>query len=439
MADKNKNGKPLRDRLLDECRAMAEHAMAKGKPIPPNVAQILEKMESKKATAIDPTNPEFSSRAAAYDALAPDETEADLMAQLADAHNSMSISVGPATPDAIMSLKEERESGGFLRFLGGVGLVRKMNLIVIVCMVLFVSLFASDQVSGDTLNENILNFDDPWKFLLNQSFLITMAALGACFYNLFEAYKYLTEGTYDSKYESIYWIRFTLGVVSGVMLAQFIYVEPSQTTSTSFMFTKPLLAFLGGFSARVVYRILTRLVDALESFVDGNAKDVLAAREKVASLELEHKLAKIQQENSNKLSADRLAAAVELIGIKEKLAQGMESHDMKAVLDNLLQKALTPSGLPPTTPNFNNTNNNSFNNLDFPVFNPNAPVTNPNLVPPPPKVETQVPPIAPDFTGFVPPPQQDFPVFDPKNNPVVPPPPANDVVLPDFPEFKDLK
>ncbi len=412
MADKKFYDQLIREKALSECLAMAEHAMANGKQVSPAVMQVVEKLQTYELQGLHPNDPVVNTRAAAYVATSNNEDETALMAQLAYVHNELSQSVLPATPESVRKLQIERNSGGILRGLGQVSLVRKMNAIVIICLLLFVWLFASDRVDSKSITGNILDYP-LWDFIYNQTFLISMAALGACFFGLFEAYKYLTDGTYDSKYESIYWIRFTLGLVSGIVLA--LFLEPvlfglENTPDSMKLFTKPILAFLGGFSARVVYRILTRLVESLETFVDGSAKDVIEAREKMARVKLDQEIDKMRQTHSANMSQDKLNMAMRLMQAKEQLAQGMSQGDMKNFLDDLLQESMN-TALPS-------------DNKNPPAFIYPAPATNP-VVPPP---VNPNPPLYPPITEVPPPPSNskpddfgielpDFPMDMDRNNP----------------------
>lgn len=351
MSEKKQNFLPLRDRIMRETRAMVEHAQANGKHIPPAVSQMLEKLELQKALQYDPDNMELNMRAANYAAMGV-ETEADIMAQLTMAHNTMSGIVAPATPESVLLLKKERDSAGWLKAFGRVGMVRQMSFITLVCILLFLGLFMSDLVDSASINGNILDY--AWdKFLLNQLFLLSMAAMGAGFYNLFEAYKYLTEGTFDTKYTSVYWIRFTLGIVSGIMLSQFIFNTGTLETNTANdtmnaaqtagvnIFFKPLLAFLGGFSARVVYRVLSRLVEALETFIDGSAKDILDAREEMARMKLDQALSKAQQGFMDQSSIEKMTATIKLMELKEQLASGtIGQPEVKKIIDQMVKESV---------------------------------------------------------------------------------------------------
>ena len=110
--------------------------------------------------------------------------------------------------------------------------------------------------------------------LLNLLFLLTAAGLGACFAALFQANRYIADCTFDTKFESSYWIRLILGLMAGLILSQMI---PLSEGSNAIAVTKPTLAMLGGFSAAVVYRIMHRLVEAVESLVKGETRDIAAA------------------------------------------------------------------------------------------------------------------------------------------------------------------
>jgi hypothetical protein len=99
--------------------------------------------------------------------------------------------------------------------------------------------------------------------LYNALELVAAAGLGAIFYGLHKANRYVTRGSYDPKYEASYWIRFTLGIVAGILLAVVLEVGGN--------LSKPVLALLGGFAAEAVYKILVRFVEMLETLVDGTA------------------------------------------------------------------------------------------------------------------------------------------------------------------------
>ena len=123
---------------------------------------------------------------------------------------------------------------------------------------------------------------------------MTEPGLGACFAGLFQANRYIANNTFDPKFESSYWIRIVLGLMAGIILAELIPLNLLSESGTSgsesggsssiAALGKPVLALLGGFSAAAVYRIIARIVDALESLVRGDTKDAMAARDQVNNL-----------------------------------------------------------------------------------------------------------------------------------------------------------
>lgn len=347
----NSSKEEFKSSALRECEAMVEYAQSRGIPVPPEVLQQLtllkmdrSQLHSRSATPVSPIE-EYTSRSAAAPNI-PSGSELD--ESLAKMHAELSSKVQPATPSAIKLLKEEREKNGFWLFLGPVPLVRHMMGVTIFFLLLFLALFLSPEVNSLTINGNILSYEGS-KFLLNQLFIISIAALGASFFALFEAYKYIAKGSYDPTYTSAYWVRFILGIVSGVILAQFIgFGNASQDAASGGQlneaFSGPLLAFLGGFSARVVHKILNRLVDSVESFVSGSAQDVLRAREESAKVQMQEQLIRVRQQSQTKSAAKNLENATQLLQLQELINSGVPNEQLKTeikkLLDNNLKQAV---------------------------------------------------------------------------------------------------
>lgn len=102
------------------------------------------------------------------------------------------------------------------------------------------------------------------------------AALGAVFYVLFTALNYVKNRTYDPQYNSIYVIRFVLGVLAGLILA--IVMQNDFGGVTAKKFGPSVLALLGGFSTEAVYQILQRLVEVLLAAVRGDNSGAAKAK-----------------------------------------------------------------------------------------------------------------------------------------------------------------
>jgi len=62
----------------------------------------------------------------------------------------------------------------------------------------------------------------PKNGMILQALLVCAAGLGACFYSLNEARKYVTSRTFDDKFIPHYYNRITIGIIAGVILANFL-------------------------------------------------------------------------------------------------------------------------------------------------------------------------------------------------------------------------
>tara|TARA_Y100001960_G_scaffold286801_3_gene324386 strand:- start:362 stop:952 length:591 start_codon:yes stop_codon:yes gene_type:complete len=116
------------------------------------------------------------------------------------------------------------------------------------------------------------------RLLYVQAILLASAAIGASFSALFKANSYVTAGCFDAKYESSYWVRFVVGLISGIILTQLIPINLDAVAKTAEQSTgmgggmshaalKITMALVGGFSANLVYTILDRIVDTAQSFI----------------------------------------------------------------------------------------------------------------------------------------------------------------------------
>jgi hypothetical protein len=104
------------------------------------------------------------------------------------------------------------------------------------------------------------------------------AALGAVFYVLFTAHEYVKNRTFDPRYNSVYLIRFVLGVLAGLILAS-VAAAPLLSQNETFRSLGPaVIALLGGFSTEAVYQILQRLVDIMLAAVRGDVSDAAKAK-----------------------------------------------------------------------------------------------------------------------------------------------------------------
>lgn len=311
----------LVEQLYRESRAMAEYAFTNGLKVPAAAVTVLERLQIP-GIALEKGGQ-------------PRDT-ADIEA-LVGVHTTLSRLVSPAKPRTIVLLDKEKSTGGALRFLGPVSLIRQLMLAALICLVLFIGLTLSKSV--DSAGGNILK-SSGIPLLLNLLFYLSAAGLGASFAALYKANHYITNGTFDPTYHASYWIRFFLGLIAGLLLSVLIsdkvfnnsqlhqgLLEPG--------IVRPLLAILGGFSADVAYTVLSRLVETVESLFQGSTKNLIA--NKVS--EEKNQLAQTQTQQQMKLATD-------LVNLQQQLSQGGDSEHAAAI-SKLLSDLLPDSDIAP--------------------------------------------------------------------------------------------
>lgn len=267
----------LRETLFLECTAMTKYALGKGLNIPNSIVEDIEKCKNQTDGSGEKSNDNL-----------------ECIDLLNSAHSQLSKIVSPARPNTLALFdKEGRDS--FFKFLGPVRLIRRMVFIAILSLVSLIILGLSPYVNGDPSRFSITS-NEGISLLYNQLFLISASAIGASFAALFKVNTYIKNATFELMYESSYWIRFVLGLLAGTMLATLVPIENIKDTSgLTNGFGQPLLALIGGFSASVVFKVLTRITTAVETIFKGDSNEIIASKEMENNMKLE------QQNIQNKL------------------------------------------------------------------------------------------------------------------------------------------
>jgi len=297
----------LRQQIYLECRAMAEFALAKGRPVPAEFIATIE-------CFVDDTVPgsEPSVR-----------TELEL-SDLVSVHNELSNRLQPATPQTILLLDIEQEAHSWIKFLGPVGLVRQLMIATLVSLAIFVGVVLSPAINDQGGNIFTLN---GLPLFLNLLFFLSAAGLGASFSGLYTANKFITAGVFDPTHKASYWIRFLLGLVSGLMLA--VLISEEAMAGHEFLedgVIRPLLAIVGGFSADLLYTLLNRMVETLKSLFQGSA-----------SQQVENETQAVQMRFNNELEKTKMGLQQELVNFQQELdAEG--TSEAKDKLQTLMKK-----------------------------------------------------------------------------------------------------
>ena len=243
------NSTKFRRHIALECDAMVRYALGNGLKLPPSLQQSLDLFEK----------------------VVEDADQSVPLAYLASLHGQLADVVAPATPRTIYLLHIDKSRNSWASILGPLSSIRRLVLGAAFFTMVFVLSSLSDSISHQNLSADIYSLDGlaSLEILI---FLMSAAAMGGCFHALFIAHKYIEQGTYDPRFESSYWMRIGLGIIAGLVLSQMIPIGPGPETadasapvSSASVFGKPLLALLGGSSATLVYTILQRLVETVES------------------------------------------------------------------------------------------------------------------------------------------------------------------------------
>ena len=320
----------IRAHLLRECQAMAKFALSGGLNVPGKTVQLLESFEVEIALKKGGQIKAGDSQMAQPPPPLPDPPGKTLK-HLAQIHEHLARIVAPASPRTILLIEQESEQKGFLHFFGPVALVRRLMFIALLSLVALFAFSYSTLVDGKPASYSLVD-GSGMKLLLNELFLLSAAGIGASFAALFQVSRYIKDFTFDPTHESSYWVRFVLGLVAGTILALLIPIEDSDTLSMNGL-GKPLLALLGGFSANLVYRILNRLIGAVESLVSGDTRDLVHAREQ-----------EVKARQAEQASDTYLRIAAGLVRLQQKVSTGATSGRVTQEIDRILND-LNPNEL----------------------------------------------------------------------------------------------
>jgi hypothetical protein len=287
----------MREQLMLECSAMARYALASGMVVPPQLMGIFDKARVESAADV------------------PD------MASLTRTHAQFTRLVAPATPRALLLMGDQH--GSRLSWLGREGLVRRLMFAAGMSMLAFlvVNLFDLAGITGKDLN-GVSGADA----VALEVLYLSSAAMGASFTLLMQVSGYIVKRTYDPKYEPTYWIKFLLGIMAGLILVSMVPVH--ETSGPGLELKHATIALLGGFSTSGVYRIISRLVETIESFFRPSAKDEAAQLEAAA-----------RTRASEDASQARISLAGQLVKLQQQAAAG---GDVTTGLQQILSSLVLP-------------------------------------------------------------------------------------------------
>lgn len=173
----------------------------------------------------------------------------------------------PAKPRIICAMLQARAQSGALHVFGPTPTVRGITLASLLFIVVFFAISLSGHINPETVNGSIYDLEGG-ALALKLALVTSAAGLGASFAVLFDIWDDLSAKRFDPLSESANWMRLGLGIVAGLVLAELVRPmsraasDEILTAADLPLFTDPLLALVGGFSATVLHLILTAIVDA---------------------------------------------------------------------------------------------------------------------------------------------------------------------------------
>lgn len=306
----------LKEQMVRESCSMVRHLVTNGSRLPPTVIQSADQFE----TALAQNQP------------------IDMTA-LASTHERLSRLVSPARPGTLYLLDYVHQQGSRSSSLGPVRLVQQLVRVAMVCVGIFIVLSVMAMADAHPTVQLFARDLVIVEIILQRVFWLSAAGIGASFAMLFQISEQIMARTYDPDETASTWVKFFLGVVAGFILVALVPFDITAETGAEAL-GPPTIALLGGFSASAVYRILTRMVEALESVFTGGAREQAAAAEKAA-------VTRAAEESSQ----GRMAVAGQLVDIQQRMAAGLAPEQAAAQLRQVVA-ALVPSSseFPGTAP-----------------------------------------------------------------------------------------
>lgn len=236
--------------IIRECQAMVSYATTWGKRIPADLPDRIEQALGRQGKGVGG------------------------LADLLRVHGDLTELVAPAHPNTILLMNEEKLRHPVLHALGPVRLVRQLLLFATLCLIMLCGLSTASLIQANILAKNWLELDG-WTALTVDLFLLSTASLGSAFANLSIVNRFIAHGTYDQKYDSTYWIRVMLGMMSALILGEILFdavFKPGLSDGKSpemIALGRIGVTFLGGYSAAQVQAVLDNLSAALGTLTRG--------------------------------------------------------------------------------------------------------------------------------------------------------------------------
>jgi hypothetical protein len=249
---------PLDVYLFLQSEVMAAHAFSQGKIVPDDVVKTIEYARGL-----------FNTQSSAVD-------EMDTAA-LTRTHAALSALIAPARPGTLLLIEHYRTQKTFGAWLGTVPLLRRLIVLSVIMLVGLITVSLSPNINYEELQLGMFGHSG-FELLLNLLLLLFASGLGATFSGLYTTINAVNSSQYDEIEAVSFFVRFTMGLITGLFIAELIPMDLSAGAgggaTGAGAVGKVSLAVLGGFSAHILYGILSKMVNSFQSMV-GEGDDML--------------------------------------------------------------------------------------------------------------------------------------------------------------------
>lgn len=356
----NQNFHPLQSEelLFRQCDSMLKHASSNGKQVPPHLMTDFKSVASKAPNLnnIKMMNNEWVSDSE------PFQLSTDDMLVLANCHNTLVKIVAPARPQTLLLFQYESVKNGKWQVFGSVPLIRRLLAAAFISLVAMIALGTSDMIKLDGQNVSLFHYKG-LGLILNAAFLLAAAGLGASFNALFRARNYVTNYTYNPTYEASYWIEFAMGLISGLILSELIYLNISDESSIGMIVSRKVtISLLGGFGGLLVYKILNRLVFMLEGIIRKDTDGHLDAELRTMEADMLKQVTKERNDLAKEIT--KIQAEV----VYKDLKPGEINKRLENLVDGVVENEYKPVRELPSQDDifFDRETDGNFTNLDNP-------------------------------------------------------------------------
>ena len=324
-------------RMARECEAMVQHAFSTGRVVPIEVMVRLDQAVSAADGLSVVAAPDRRDDASIAEAAARGATTVEMsrFVSLAVAHAGLARAIAPATPEAVLLMADERERHPLSSALGPLPLVRQMLGLALLSLVILLAVSINAAVNTENMAKSLLELSG-FPLLMVETFLVSAASLGACFANLHRINTFISEGTYDPRFQSTYWTRWVMGVISGVILSQLVYNSvlahsgADTGAGAAGAIAQPILALVGGYSVDFVHGVLRRAINTVGNFFSVSTDGAADNQQRPAIAEA--------------LAQERLATTSELAALQRALLENPDPEEMRKRLDGLIQRMAVKAG-----------------------------------------------------------------------------------------------